>query len=184
MKKLSRIVKWVLLVWGALSLAAVLVMAGLLAYSLASASRDHADHLDEADVRFVMNWCGLRPERIERLVHSFESNRSFTGDHWDGYAIKVRDLNLVDLKEPASDHDRGWIPGDMVDPVVADAIGLLTGFADAESQTWFPGAEELRSSSYRVYVSRIVIQGRQVDAAEIIFANPETGMLYYGSCSI
>jgi hypothetical protein len=54
--RLPFILRWSLLVWGAISLVAVVVVA---IYTIGPGNRDSMGKADVHDVRFIMNWCGL-----------------------------------------------------------------------------------------------------------------------------
>ena len=139
------------------------------------------NHAKQHDVRFVLNWCNLGEARTETVVHSYVSPRSFTGDHVDAYAIKVRNLTTADLPSSPNNFDGGWVRGDQLDPVTREAVRLAAGFTRSTELAWFPPEDQLTSSRYYVWVWRIVIHGRRPTSAQLIFARPEDSMLFYSS---
>ncbi len=181
--KLRSIIKWFFLVWGVLSLALLLFTAGnfLFRFSdIGGVSEPEVGVATAHDVRFVLNWCKIGDARTEKVVNSYVSPRSFTGDHLDAYAIKVRNLSPTDLPAPQHDSDGGWVRCDQLDPVSREAVQLATGFSSSEI-SWFPNDEELTSSRYFLWVWSINIHGRRPTGAKLIFACPDDSMLFYVS---
>ena len=172
------------MVWGAVSLIGLLVVALIGAYSMRNFGVTESDKTDKAskeDVRFILNWCRIGDSRTDEVLHSYESSRSFTGDHVDLYAIKVRDLSIVDLKAPSSDADGGWLRCDKLSPVFVDAVRLVSGFSRSDDRLWFPEEADLLSGKYYIWVWSVYLHGQRASSAQIIFANPETSTLYYSS---
>ena len=181
MIKISTIFKWAFLVWGTVSLIGLLVCLSILAYNLGPGNSDKTEQASESDVRFVLNWCRIGDTRTEKVLHSYESARSFTGDHLDAYVIKVKDLKISDLKEADSNFDGGWIRGDRLEPIILEAVQLVSGFTTSDKLDWFPDGSALSSEKYYIWVWSVGLQGRRPGSAKIIFANPESGIIYYAS---
>src|SRR5437899_139590 len=95
--RVPAVAKWILLIWGAVSLVGVLSIGAVVAYQFRFGNRDKDDSASPRDVRFVLNWCRLGDSRIEQVVHSHVSARSLTGDHLDVYAIKISHINVGEL---------------------------------------------------------------------------------------
>jgi len=168
-----------LVAWGALSLLSVIAFAGYLAYHY---SRGHHVEIDTAttkDVRFVLNWCGLGEDRIEKVVHSYVTSRNVTGDHVDAYAIKISNVELKELTAREDDFGEGWHRADTVPPVLNDAIAFMGTWLHQVS--WFPSEAELRTSDYYVYPWSIYTQGVRPTATELIFVRPRDNMVFYFS---
>ena len=183
MPKLGTIFKWLLLIWGAVSLMAVCVMALMFAYNMrmfgSTESRAKKDKATAQDVRYVLNWCQLGEAKTEKVVHSYESERSFTGDHVDAYAIKIKSVDLKELQTAASPFSEGWIRGDRVNPVVRDAVQLATGFMNIDALKWFPSESDLLSSRYYVWTYTIYLHGSRATATELIFIRPEDNVVFF-----
>jgi hypothetical protein len=107
-------VRWILLVWGGLSLIGLLGFAAFVGYRLGPGNRDRNDSASVHDVRFVLNWCELGDQRIEHVIHSHVSARSFTGDHLDAYAIKISHVDIAELTSKANDFGSRWYRGDQL----------------------------------------------------------------------
>ena len=177
MKRLWKIFKVFLLIWGAMSLLLCLALGGCIFFSnmpklfdMPSASNELAS---KNDVRFVLNWANLGDDRIEEVVHSYASQRSFTGDHLDGHAIRVSHLDVSDLEKSG----REWQRGDSLTGVTKEAVDLAIG--SRQEMPWFPTANEIRSPAMYAFVRSVRYTGTHPTAVQIIFANPDTKMVYY-----
>jgi hypothetical protein len=181
MKKIVTIAKWLLIIWGGLSLIGVLSVGGFLAYQLGPGNRAKINTASPDDVRFVLNRCNLGDERIEKVVESFISPRSFTGDHLDAYAIKVTHLSIEEVTASTDDFKERWYRGDQLPKVVDDAVSFVGTFRGSDEIPWFPSEAELRSSEVYVYPWSIYFHGTRPSAAEIIFVRPTDKMVFYFS---
>ena len=156
MKRFWSIVKWVLLIWGTITALGAILVVGVVVYQTTIGNQASHDDANKKDVRFVLNWCRLGEERIEAVLHSYQSSRSFTGDHVDAYAIKI---SHVDQSELQSD---GWVRVDHASGVSKDAIDFMAMWLGDEI-AWFPEIEEIRSDKYFIYLWRIVFHGNGRD---------------------
>jgi hypothetical protein len=179
MKRIRIIFKWILLVCGGVALLASLLVVGYLAYELGFGNRNKVDSASVKDPRFVLNRCQLGDKRIKKVVHSYVSSRSMTGDHLDAYAIKITHLSpkeLVLSEDAMHDH---WYRGDKLPPLLSDAVDFTGNWLD--EVPWFPKENILRTQDYYVYPVRIVIYGVRPTAVDIIFAKPSDRMVFYFS---
>lgn len=182
MKKLWSIVKWLLVAWGGLCAIGAVVLGGKLAYSLGPGNRDTTGSADKQDVRFVLNWCRLGDDRIEEVVHSYKSARSFTGDHLDAYAIKISHVDLAELTQDES--GSGWVRCDQTEGVLKDAIDFVCGWLHEDAISWFPREEELKSSEMYVYSWSIYCHGTRPTAVELIFVRLKDKMVFFMSSKV
>jgi hypothetical protein len=183
MKKLGVVLKWLLLIWGAISLLALGFMVTSFAYNMGAlgltGSRNKKDKATPADVRYVLNWCKIGDTKTEKVIHSYVSERSFTGDHVDAYAIKIKPVELSELQAAQSPFGEGWIRGDKVTPVVRDAVQLATGFMNIDDLRWFPSESDLLSDRYYIWSFTIYLHGSRATATELIFIRPEDDMVFF-----
>jgi|SRR5436309_119152 len=171
------ILRRLLLIWGGLSLLGVIGIAGFLAFQLSLGNRDKIDSASVNDVRFVLNWCELGEHRIESVLRSHVSSRSFTGDHLDAYAIKVSRLDITELRSTPGDVRTRWYRGDQLPAVLNDAVTFVGAWHDRIS--WFPKEAELRSAEVYVYPFSIYVHGLTPTAVELIFVRPSDKMVFY-----
>jgi hypothetical protein len=156
----------------------VIAIAGLFAYQIGPFSHDKIDLASPKDVRFVLNWCELGDQKIEKVLHSYVSARSFTGDHLDAYAIKISRIDISELTSKTDNVSGRWYRGDHLPKVLDEAIAFV-GIYRSEIASWFPTEAELRSAEFYVYPGSIYFHGVTPTAAELIFVRPSDQMIYY-----
>lgn len=176
------ILKWFLVVWGGVCLVGVLVLGGAIAFQIGPGNVDRSNAASKKDVRFVLNWCELGDERIEKVVHSYQSARSFTGDHLDAYAIKITYVSPEELTR--DDFGSRWFRCDKLDGVLKDAVDFAVSWLHQDEISWFMNENELRSEEVFVYPGSINCHGTQPDAVELIFVRPKHRMVFYVSAAI
>ena len=179
MKKLSIIAKWFLIAWGVLSFIGALIIGGFFAYQFTIGNRDKIDTASTKDVRFIFNWCNLGEDRIEKVIKSHISSRSFTGDHLDAYAIKVKHISVEELNANKDNTGEQWYRGNQLPKVPSDAVSFVGPWL--QEIPWFPGEEELRSSECYVYLCSVYYHGTRPTSAEIIFVSPKDKMVFFFS---
>lgn len=177
MRRMLKIGKWILLAWGGLFLAGAVALVGMIAYGIGVANRDRIDAASPRDVRFVLNWCNLGDNRIEKVIHSRVSARSLTGDHLDAYAIRINDVTVAELEASTNGFRGGWYRGDQLPTVLDDAVAFVGGWL--HEIAWFPPETELRSKEIYVYPWSIDCHGIRPSAAEIIFVRPKDKMVFF-----
>ena len=175
MKVMKKILKWFFLIWGVLTFGLTLLAGAYFLFVLNAPKKE----ISLWDVRFVLNGCGLGSQHAKQLVHSYESSRSFTGDHFDAYAILVTHVD-----EPKLSYNQDWVRGDRATPVIINAVNLIGGWARNETNEWFPQVEDLLSKNYYINIRKITMHNRGVYIAEITFVNPATKMVYYASVKV
>jgi hypothetical protein len=176
MKKLSVIAKWFFIIWGVFSFFGVLIIGGLFAYQFTIGNRDKINTASTKDVRFIFNWSNLGEDRIEKVINSHISSRSFTGDHVDAYAIRVKHISIEEL---TAKKDHQWYRADQLPKVPGDAVSFVGPWL--HEIPWFLGEAELRSSEIYVYLCSIHYYGINPSAAEIIFVRPKDKMVFFFS---
>jgi hypothetical protein len=179
MKRLSKIGESIILIWGGISLLGVIVIAGFVAYQLSFGNRAKTDVATSRDVRFVLNWCRLGDERIEKILHSYESSRSLTGDHLDAYAIKITHVDVSELTSNTDDLRGRWYRGDDLPQIIEGAVDYVSGYLGWNEISWFPKENELRSEKIYVYPWSIYYHGVRPTAAQLIFIRLSDKMVFY-----
>jgi hypothetical protein len=175
--RLLNLAKWLLLIWGVLSLVGVLAVAAYVGFSLGPGNRDKDGSASRHDVRYVLNWCQLGDERIEKVIQSHVSARSFTGDHLDAYAIKISRVDLAELTASTNDISGRWYRCDQLPKVLDDAVAFASGWH--HEIPWFPTQAELRTAEFYVYPWSIHCHGIRPSAVELIFIRPADKMVFF-----
>lgn len=126
----------------------------------------------KSDVRFVLNWCELGDQRIEKVINSYKSGRSFTGDYLDAYAIKITNVSNSELTT-----EKGWFRLDSLPKTLNDAVILVSRWQ--YKIPWFPELENVKKESIYVYPWSIYCNGTEPTATQLIFVIPKEKMVYY-----
>ncbi len=185
MKRLLLIGKWFLIIWGAISLIAVIGFGGFVVYGLAFGNKDEIDSASAHDVRFVLNCCNLGDSRIEKVVRSYESARSFTGDGLDAYAIKISHVTLEELTATNTDNPtRRWYRGDQLSNILDDAVTFVGPWLPDKKISWFPKEAELKSNQFYIYLESIYYTNVRPTAVDLIFVRPSDKMVFYFSAKL
>ncbi|WDF53336.1 hypothetical protein [Mucilaginibacter sp. KACC 22063] len=166
----------ILVVWGGFSLIAIMVFTGYMIYSMTVGDTVEIDQATVSDVRFVLNWCGLGEQRIERVMHSYSTPTSLTGDHLTEYSIKINHVTKEEL-ENANVIRGKWYRGDKLPQVLDEAVSFI-----ARSQgetTWFPKEKNIKTQDYYIYSCIIGYVGLNPNSAQLIFINLKDKMVYY-----
>ncbi len=171
------VLRQILLIWGGLSLLGVIGIVGFVAFQVSLGNRNKIDSASVNDVRFVLNWCELGEHRIDKVLHSYVSSRSFTGDHLDAFAIKISKLEINELISTPSDERRRWYRGDQLPAVLNDAVTFVGPWQS--EIPWFPKEAELRSAEFYVYPFSTYFHGLTPTAVELIFVRPSDKMVFY-----
>lgn len=171
--RILALARWTLLILGSLSLIGIIAIATTAVFW----NRVKIDTATAHDVRFVLNGCELGEQRVEEVVHSHVSSRSFTGDHLDAYAIKISHVELAELTAKTDPVRGRWYRGDQLPEIVGDAVGFVGPWL--HELPWFPSELELRSSEFYVYPYSIDYHGVRPSAAELIFIRPSDRMVFY-----
>jgi len=177
MKRFWPIVKLLLIAWGILCLIGAITLGGFIAYKMGPGNTDSSEIASKQDVRYVLNWCGLGDDRIEKVVHSYISSRSFTGDHLDAHAILITHVAESELKK--DEFGSGWTRCDQVAGVLKDAMEFAEGWLHSDDIAWFPRSEELRSADMYIYPWSIYCHGTRPSAVELIFVRPKDRMVFF-----
>ncbi|AUC79264.1 hypothetical protein CW736_07655 [Nonlabens sp. MB-3u-79] len=164
--------KKALTIWGGISLIGIILILGYLAYSTTIGNKTVENKATKSDVRFVLNWCRLGDERIEKVTNSYESGRSFTGDFLDAYAIDISKVTREELK-----NKKGFYRLDSLPKVLKDAVEMTSGWE--HEIPWFPKLEDLKKEEVYVYPWSIYCNGVTPTGAELIYVVPKNKKVYY-----
>jgi hypothetical protein len=180
MRRVKSILKWILIAWIFVVLTGMIAIGGLFFYRLSFGSREQADMASLPDVRFVLNLCQLGDARADRLVHSYQSTRSFSGGHFDAYKIKITNVNVEELTRTNADSSVAhWHRGDQLSGTVDGAVKFAGIWLNEDKVSWFPKESELRSGQIYVYPCHVDYLGDRPRAAQLIFVKPSENMVFY-----
>jgi hypothetical protein len=180
MSKTGDVVKKTLQIWGVIALAGVLGLLLFVYYGLSSESKETVDGASRRSINFALNASGFGEERLAKVVRTYESRRSFTGDGFDVYAIQLTHVSEEELlAESDGSGRRKFFRGDHLPDHLVDALEFFRLYSGANSYVALPDEEELRSKELYVYARSITYSDNRVYMAELVFVRPSDSMLYF-----
>jgi len=180
--KVFKISRQLLTIWGGISLIGVIVIVGYLLYSTTLGNTTVEGKATKSDVRFVLNWCELGDQRIDKVLKSYKSARSLTGDHLDAYAIKITNVTVDELLNNTPNRTGQWYRMDSLPKVLDEAVAFVGSWQ--HETPWFPSEDILRTKDFYVYPWSIYCHGISPTSAKLIFINPTEKMVYYISAEM
>lgn len=170
----SPLMKWfriALEVIGAAAILGVVLIGARIMYS----GSDKVDKASRKDVTNILTASGLSPDQNFRVISSYESSRTFTGDHLDYFCIELPDFRVA---EWAKDE---WRDGPETDPVLADALQLAINDARQQGGGCIPSAEEARSKGFKLMLTEVFLRNRKAYVVDVVLYDPQKKQLYYVS---
>lgn len=158
-------------IFGALALAALLVIVGFFAYSIYS-NNDRTEIASKKETQFIFNSSGLKADQEYKVISSFQSARTFTGDHSDHFCLEISAFY------PDVNNKTKWkfVP-DLSRPE-QDAV------ASAESETEAAECFKRQKTEFRnlqVYPPSVYLHHGYVTSYEVILFDAQTNRLFYKS---
>ncbi len=176
MKKLWAVIRWVLIIWGAICMLWILFIVGSLVFRFGTGWEPSTKIADKNEALGILSSCGLNEAGVQEVLHSYKSQSPFLSDHLYAHAIKISHVDPEKL--PKENFDSGWSRCDQATGMIKDAINFAAGWHEP-GVTWFPSDEQLNSSEMYVYPVRIKFHGLRVEGAELIFYRPADNMIFY-----
>lgn len=164
---------------GLLSCGLIAIVLTFFAYSITWGNRDKIDEATNSDVRFVLNWCQLGDEKIEKVLRSYVSKSGFTGDHHDAYLIKIKGFKYDDLEKAQPGK---WYRGDQLPELLKEAVSF--GMSFKQETPWFINESEILKDDCYVYPWFIGTDGLTPRSIQIIILKPKLSLVYYIDASI
>lgn len=180
-KRRMEITRNVMAIWGGLCFIGMVLIGGYLVYKLTLGNTIKTDKASKSDVSVVLNQCFLGSERIEQVIKSYESERSFGGDHLDAYVIKISHVSTDKLFE---DYGRSlkWYRMDNLPGILDQSVRFVE---DGQHKIpWFPIEKNLRNKDFFVFPLKIHCYGISPTVTELVFVNVKENMVYYISRKI
>jgi len=167
----TNVLKTALAVIGAGALAAAAF--GLITFYWHANASDRRDSASPKELLHVLNWAALPATQNFKVVHSFQSARSFTGDHVDGYCISLESVRL----------DADWKTAATLEKPFLDAVVFGLEFA-AQELSCLPSSEELVARKILIKPFSLHFNSAQPGAGEVILLDPVTKELYFVSFKV
>jgi hypothetical protein len=128
------------------------------------------------DVQFVFNWGHVPLNQSYRVVHSYRTAASFSGDHLEAYAIQIEAFpeGLLEGRERPK-----WAPGPFTNDFCVKALREAEVQAVSDRLTWFPQADTLNSPAFYVHFEQITLSDDVVYAARVLAYERRSKTLYF-----
>lgn len=154
--------------------AASLIFLAAVAVLIVQQSRDKVNKARPKDALFILNWGGITTNQNLKVIASYESSRSFTGDHLDYYCIELPKFEIADY---AKDE---WHDGPEKNAILAEALEQAVNAARQQGGC-FPSEEEANSEGMKIMFWSVVVHGSNPTSADIILYDSNRKKLYYVS---
>lgn len=178
MKRIFKILNTLILIWGYFCLLA----AGLIAVQIAWTYIKWSDPDQNFEVssneaeKVVHRLLGWRETKVEKVIYSHESPRSFTGDGVDVYYVQLDSIPSLD------DGPYHWDRGDSLSAIGKQSIEFMDGWKEAKHLDDFhsPDGDLMNPENY-FYFRSARFNGDFVSDATVIMINPSKRLYYYFS---
>lgn len=184
MKAIRRVLKWLFLGWGAVSLALVVLFAGYVAYKASIGNQDKVDRVSPEEAASILRDCGLEGKKVTRVLNSYISGRSMTGDHLDAIAFEVSELDVPESLGIREGSDVAWHRGDRLPEVMQALMDFNSMWIYHSEISWFPSKEELLTDRYYMCPDSIYFYGARILSGSTIFIRPADNMVFYLSAQM
>lgn len=145
--RIVKILRIGLQIVGALALIGIVVIA-IWFFSLLKPGSARSDRVTPEKAAFILNWADIGDKaKITKVLHSYQSARSFTGDHVDAYSLQIDHFPEEVIKK--DEHGREyWLKPPLQNSILIEAVNTAAMSAESDNLTWFPSAKELNSKHY------------------------------------
>ena len=128
---------------------------------------------------FVLNWGQIADKsKIQRVLHSYESPGSFTGDGVDAYCLQIDRFPEQVVRKDDSGNEV-WLKPPIDDALLVEALKTASMMAHSDNLVWFPAAEALNSSRFYLCFWTIVAHNQMVTTVQLIAYDREERKIYY-----
>jgi hypothetical protein len=154
--------------------AATLVFLLIVGISIIQQATNKVNRAKPQDVSLILNAGDISTNQELKVIASYESSRSFTGDHLDYYCIEMSKFEVADRAK------NRWHDGPEENPILAEAPDLGVNDAHQENSR-FPSPEEANSKDMKILFGDVDVIGRHPHSAVITLYDTKNGKLYYVS---
>ncbi len=176
----NKLLKWAyngLAIIGGFTILSLIIIFIYSSLSFTLFNKNKVNKATKSDVGFVLNWCGIGDDRINKVINSYESARSFTGDHLDAYAIKLNNVSIDDI---TNRKNYKWYRCDKLPDILDKSVSFIDGWT--YEIPWFP--KKMEQSNYYLYPWSTYFNGVTPSSAQLIFLDVENEMIYYISAKM
>ncbi len=153
---------------------ATLIFLVTLGVSIIQRSTDKINKAKAKDVLFILNAGEMPANQNLKVLASYESSRSFTGDHLDYYCIELSKFEVADRAK------NNWHDGPEQNPILAEALEQGANEAH-QGNGCFPSPGEANSGNMKIKFGNVDVIDRHPNSADITLYDPKNNKLYYVS---
>ena len=137
------------------------------------------DHVTADKAMFILHGGEIgNKSKVLHVLHSYQTPRSFTGDHVDAYCLKIDHFPEEVVRKEASGREV-WLRPPIVNPILVEAIKTASMMAHSDNLAWFPSAEMLNSRRYYLSFQTIYAHNQIPTAVRLIAYDREEQNIYY-----
>jgi hypothetical protein len=165
-KRILRILSVTLQAVGALSLTGVVV---IVIWFFLSTRPGNAkiDRVTPEKAAFILNWADIgKKAKITKVLHSYQSARSFTGDHVDAYSLQIDNFpeEVVRKDETGRVH---WLKPPLNNSILVEAVNTAAMSAESDNLKWFPTAKELNSGRFYLRFQSVLLHDQYPTSVQL-----------------
>jgi hypothetical protein len=151
---------------GGLTLLGAVVIAVWL-FSVLKPGHAKSDHITPEKAAFILNWADIgNKAKISKVLHSYQSARSFTGDHVDAYSLQIDHFPEEVVKKDEFGHVY-WIKPPLQNRILKETINTAALSAESDNLNWFPSAKELNSARFYLRFQMVLLRDQHPSSVQL-----------------
>jgi hypothetical protein len=153
---------------------ASLIFLAVVAVLIVQQSSDKVNKAGRKDVLLILTRSGIPTNQDFKLIASYESSTSFTGDHLDYFCVELPRFEIAD-------HTKNeWHDDPEKNPILAEALEQAVNAARQQGGC-FPSSEEADSETMKIKFESVLLHDSFPTSADIILYDSKRKKLYYVS---
>ena len=130
---------------------------------------------------FVLDWGQIGDKsKIQRVLHSYESPRSFTGDGVEAYCLQIDHFPEEVVRKDDSGREM-WLRPPLDDALLVEALNTASMMVHSDNLAWFPSAKMLNSDGFYLNFWTIVAHNQMVTTVQLIAYDRKERKIYYAN---
>jgi len=176
--KIPRIVRLGFEIWGYIAFAGLALILSLIVWQWLGPAK--TAEASSQRTRVLLNWSGLGEERLQSVLHTYESALSgVEGDYAQAYAFKITEIPPDFLSRDTGAFDSPWQAFPLSNPILEDAFSLATGIRQSEGQSWIPEPSTITSPRFRAMFHKLTFYSTHAEYVGLFLLDTQERILYY-----
>ena len=173
-----KILRIILQIIGGVAIVGGIVVAVLIARTY-SPGGARIDNVTADEAMFILHGGEIGSKsKVLRVLHSYQSPRSLTGDHVDAYCLQIDHFPEEVIRKEASGREV-WLRPPIENPILVEAIKTASMMVSSDNLAWFPSAKMLNSKRYYLSFQTIYAHNQIPTAVRLIAYDREERNIYY-----